>query len=476
MVDLGAMTSNEKSARALAGLGALLLLVGVGIRINNALRFRADLGFDAVGNLQYLQHLQSTWALPSPEALWSSAHPPFFYYCAASIWRGLSAAGLEALVLPVLALAISAVGLLVVAAIVYWLRRADPDDGLRSLLAVGLILFLPVHLYMSPMIGEEMVHGALVAWVLVLAARSLPELPGPGEAAWIGGLCGLALLTKLSGGLIAAAVVLTWLLVGARTHRWVPALSRIALMGGMAALVGGWFYAYTWAAHGYFYAQDLAIHQEIFTFPPGERGILDYLRVPLATWTDPQLLNPDLLGSVWGSTYTTIFFDGHRHFLPNSPGASRMGTAILLLALVPTAAFFVGLARGMRRAIAEPGGVDSLLVALVALSLVGYAAFTWGNPWFVTLKGSYLLGLCVPFALYTSEVLAGWLRGTGMGAKSVAVAMGLLALLIALSFTLGPVFNKRDRGVHKETQAAAVQMPDPAEVPREKRSLLRVPS
>jgi len=63
-----------------------------------------------------------------------------------------------------------------------------------------------------------------------------------------------------------------------------------------------------------------------------------------------------------------------------------------------------------------------------------------------------------------------------MGAKSVAVAMGLLALLIALSFTLGPVFNKRDRGVHKEIQAAAVQMPDPAEVPREKRSLLRVPS
>lgn len=450
------MTSNEKSARALAGLGALLLLVGVGIRISNALRFRADLGFDALGNLQYLQHLQSTWALPSPEALWSSAHPPFFYYCAALIWRGLAAVGLEGLVLPVLALSISAVGLLVIAAIVSWMRRANPDDRLRWFLAVCLILFLPVHLYMSPMIGEEMVHAALVAWVLVLAARSMPDLPGPGEAAWIGGLCGLALLTKLSGGLVAAAVVFTWLLAGARTHRWAPALSRIALMGGVMALVGGWFYAYTWASYGYLYAQDLAIHQEIFTLPPGERGIADYLRIPLATWTDPQLLNPDLLGSVWGSTYATIFFDGHRHFLPNSPGASRMGTAILVLALVPTAAFLVGLARGIRRAIAEPGGRDCLLVAMVAFSLAGYVVFTWGNPWFVTLKGSYLLGLCVPFALYTSEVLVGWLRGHGGGAKWVATALGALVLLIALTFTLGPVFDKRDRGVHKETQAALV--------------------
>ena len=470
------MTSNEKSARALAGLGGLLLLAGIGIRISNALRFRADLGFDALGNLQYLQHLQSTWALPSPEALWSSAHPPFFYYCAALIWRGLTAVGLESLVLPVLALSISAVGLLVIAAIANWMRRADPDDGLRWLLAVGLILFLPVHLYMSPMIGEEMVHAALVAWVLVLAARSMPDLPGPGEAAWIGGLCGLALLTKLSGGLVAAAVVFAWLLAGARTGRLATALSRVALMGGMTALVGGWFYAYTWASHGYLYAQDLAIHQEIFTLPPGERGILDYLRVPLATWTDPQLLNPDLLGSVWGSTYATIFFDGHRHFLPNSPGVSRMGTAILVLALVPTAAFLVGLARGMRRAIAEPGGRDSLLIAMVVFSLAGYAVFTWGNPWFVTLKGSYLLGLCVPFALYTSEVLAGWLRGPGAGAKWVAAAMGVLALLVALTFTLGPVFNKRDRGIHKETQAAVALPPDLAQPLRVRGPVAGAPS
>ena len=191
-------------------------------------------------------------------------------------------------------------------------------------------------------------------------------------------------------------------------------------------------------------------------FPPGERGVLDYFRLPLATFTDPQLLNPDLLRSVWGSTYATVFFDGHRHFLPNSVGASRMGTFILVLALLPTAAFFVALCRGGRRALAQPGGLDTLLVAMVALSLAGYAAFTWANPWFVALKGSYVLGLSLPFAVYTSEVLVAWVRRPGPAGKLVTLALGGLVIGVVASFTIGPVFDKQDRGVRKQRQLAPV--------------------
>jgi hypothetical protein len=219
-------------------------------------------------------------------------------------------------------------------------------------------------------------------------------------------------------------------------------------------LVGGWFYGYNWLSYGYLYPQDLIIHQKMFEFPPGTRGVLDYVRFPLATFSDPQLLNPDLLRSVWGSTYATIFFDGHRHFLPNSAGATRMGTLILVLALVPTAAFLVGLFRALRRAVAQPGGRDTLLLTMVALTLAGYVIFTWGNPWFVTLKGSYLLGLSLPFAVYASEVLVGWIRQPGPAGKFVASALCALVILVAASFTIGPVFDKQDRGVRKERQSA----------------------
>ena len=55
-----------------------------------------------------------------------------------------------------------------------------------------------------------------------------------------------------------------------------------------------------------------------------------------ATWTDPQALNPDLLRSVWGTAYASLWFDGHRSFLPvEGDAVRRLGTVTLLLALLP---------------------------------------------------------------------------------------------------------------------------------------------
>ncbi len=447
------MTASEIPARALGWLGGLLLLTGIGMRINNALRFRAELGFDAAGNLQYLEYLQSSWALPSPESMWSASHPPFFYYSAAGLWRGLRSVGLENQLLPVLALILSALGLWVVFLVVTVVRRLDPQDGLRVVVAASLILFLPVHLYMSPMIGEEVLLSLLVSGVLWVAIRPMPQAPSPGEAALIGLLCGLAVLTKLSGLLVGGAVVLTWTWAAVHRGEVRTYLARAALMGVLMLLVGGWFYLHNWYLYGYLYPQDLVIHQSMFSLPPGERSLIDYLRIPLATWTDPQLLNPDLLRSVWGSTYATVFFDGHRHFLPNSVAASRLGGVILALALVPTAAFFVGFVGGLRRALAEPGGRDTLLVLMVVITLAGYATFTWGNPWFVTLKGSYLLVLCLPFAVYASEVLVRWARLPGGRGRAVAACLLVGVVLVVAGFTFGTVFDKRDRGVRKERQS-----------------------
>ena len=62
-------------------------------------------------------------------------------------------------------------------------------------------------------------------------------------------------------------------------------------------------------------------------------------------------------------------------------------------ALLPTWAFAVGLWRGARRAWADPVGPDTPLLLLTALTLAGYVAFTFGNPWFAAVKASYLLGL-----------------------------------------------------------------------------------
>ena len=200
--------------------------------------------------------------------------------------------------------------------------------------------------------------------------------------------------------------------------------------------VGGWFYARNLVEYGYLYPYDLPVHAEMHLQEPGERSVLDYVYVPLSTFTDSVSLGPDLLHSVWGGTYVTLWFDGHRHFLPpKGPRVQRMGTVVLLLALLPTLAFLIGVGSGIRRTVSRSGEPDLPLLLLVGVTLAGYVLFTWRNPWFSTVKGTYLLGAMLPFAFYASETLARWTAGRGVRSVATWTALAALAILVTLAFT-----------------------------------------
>jgi hypothetical protein len=211
----------------------------------------------------------------------------------------------------------------------------------------------------------------------------------------------------------------------------------------VVGLTGGWFYLRNRYLYGYFQPQSLPIHERMFDLPPGERGIRDYLVVPLATFTDPQLRNADLLRSVWGSTYATAWFDGHRYFLPrDDPGVTRLGTTTLVLALLPTLAFVVGLVRAAVRTARDAAAPELPLVASVPVLLAAYVYFTWRNPYFAVVKGTTLLALALPFAHFASGTLAGWTRRGGAVGGLVWAALAALAACVVAGSTFGLVFEK----------------------------------
>jgi hypothetical protein len=258
----------------------------------------------------------------------------------------------------------------------------------------------------------------------------------------LGAVAGLALLTKLSAAMLVLAATLA-LLAEAPRRGPARALRSAACFAVAAGLVGGWFYLRNLAVHGYLYPHGLSSHAIMFEMPPGERGLGDYLRVPLAAFGPAQASDPALLDSVWGGTHASLWFDPHRHFLPKRAAGLALAAHLLLVtALVPTLAFAAGVVRGARRAVAEASTPDRLLVGLVALLLVGYVAFTFRNPWFVTVKGSFLLGLATPFAIYTSEVLDGWLSGNRLRAAAVGSALAVLFATSLVTFTYQGVFEK----------------------------------
>jgi hypothetical protein len=397
----------------------------VAVRIHNALAYPPEWGFDGMFNWEYIEALRRSWHLPAPDAGWSTSDPPLYFALAALCMRWVNAPALVPWLNTLLGLGIAALAWRLV-------RRIAPADPERALAAAALVLYLPAHLQMSAMVNEEMLASFFIALALVLAAdparRSESSRAGWRRALGVGVSAGLALLSKLSGALATPACALAFARDWRRSR---GALARAACVCVVAALVGGWFFARNRIVYGYFQPHGLPAHRLMFSMPPGERAFADYLRVPLATFTDPQVLNPDLLRSVWGTTYASSWFDAHRYFLPtHSDGVRRLGTATLLLALVPTAAFVAGALRGARRWRRGDGDADAPLLALTALTLAGYAAYAWSNPWFAVLKGSSLLGLCVPYGFYASETLCAWMRRGRAQAAVLGIALALLALCV----------------------------------------------
>ena len=421
-------------------LAAVAIAIGVLLRVHNAIHYRMVMGFDASPNWQYIKMLLDSWALPAPDAGWSTAHPPLFYYLSAAVTRAIGEPGRSSSVIT-LRLLSTAIGLIPIGLVFHLLRRLEPQNLQRALLAGALILFLPVHIYLSAMLSEEILTMTLISIVLVGVALDTSEAHESRHplrlATWLGLAAGLAFLTKLTGVLVIIAAAGAYLLAGWRRNGVIEAMPKVAVLVGVASLVGGWFYVHSLVSYGYLYPHGLSTHEIMFEMPPGDRQILDYFRLPLATIADPQILNPDLLRSIWGGTWVTMWFDGHRHFLPTeSSDVTRAGRAIIALSIVPMSAFAIGLRRGVLRAWASWRGPDTILVGIVALTLAGFVLFTWKNPWFAVVKASFMLGLCIPFAFYTSEVLDEWLTASRARAIPVACALVLLVLLVTVTFTI----------------------------------------
>ncbi len=426
---------------------AALLAFGAAHRAWNLFHYPVDMGFDAPGNWEYVELLMANWRLPAPEVGWSTGHPPFFYALVAAIGTLLGDTEKDAIARTGVALC-SLLGLASIAVVARYVRSVAPGGGRTGLLAAALLLFLPVHVYMSAMLSEEILVTAIVTVALVGLASELGRPEGErsewARPALLGLLAGIGLLTKLSAAMPIAAGATVLLAEGPR-RGWSRALRSTLAFAGAAMLTGGWFYLRNLALYGYLYPYGLPLHTVMFEMPPGSRTLLDYVHVPLSSFGAATATDASLLHSVWGSTWVTIWFDSHRHFLPQrAPGLEMAARVLLVLGLLPAAAFVVGIARGARRAVFAASGPDRLLVGTTVLLVAGFVAFTWRNPWFSTVKGSFLLGLSAPYAIYASGTLHDWMRRGPRHALAIGVALAILFAASTATFSYQAIFWKTE--------------------------------
>ena len=107
--------------------------------------------------------------------------------------------------------------------------------------------------------------------------------------------------------------------------------------------------------------------------------------------------------SVWGLTYASLWYDAFTHRVPlrfHRDGVWA-GPVLTLLGLVPTGVMLLGFGAGLVALVRQRGrSPDAPIVVMAVIGLGAVTVITWFAPALVAVKGSYLLSLILPAAVF----------------------------------------------------------------------------
>jgi len=407
-----------------------MVAIAVLMRVNNGVRYPALHGYDGFGHVTYIWYLLKNHQVPLAHEGWEHFHPPLYYGICAAIWSLLRWLEPER-VLQVLSLTFSLLGL--AAAWVSWAiaRMYFPDRGLAQVAAPAFVLFLPVHIYTAPMIGNEGLNTILCSVALLLLLRTL-QTERVHFAAALGVTLGLGMLTKATTLVYVGACAGVLALSALRSGRTRRAFLNLSVVGGLVLVIAGWFYARSAWTYGTPFQMG---RQYLFNrlvenrLPMGRRNLWAYLSFDPSIFGNPMFMAGPVLDSVWTGAFANTWYDSlGSWFLPAT--TRGIGRVILALAVVPTALVLLGMATALWRL--RRGGWNDVLVSMLTAAcaiLAMFVVFTFGNRLFAAVKASYMMPGIVPFSFFFA---LGLVTVVGWGRVAAALVLADLAALVAI--------------------------------------------
>lgn len=441
-------------ARARAALAVLLGLALVQ-RLWNAWGVPPLTGYDSPGHAGYMLTILEEARLPHPWAGWSTFHPPLYYLLGSAVWALLEPLGPRTLVAGIRSIGALA-GIFAGFAAFRILAGLGTAPAI-ALAATALVLFVPVAQISAVMIGNEALAAGMVAAALLPLVR-LQRDPADLRVAALAGLAfGAALWVKYTAVFLAGAVAAVF----ARSLGDRRALAAAAACVVVTAAVAAPVYVRNQVVAGTPIPltrnrEPMKSAEEAMTIR--ERRLGDFFWIPPGALLRPSLYHePGKIGSyynrnesmtsVWGMTYASLWFDpfGHRTVVRDHRDGVWHGPALTLLGLLPTLAVLAGFVLCWLDVIRSRGCAPTTpVVGLASAGLAAFIAIAIGAPSPAALKGSYLLGLAVPAAVFYARAageLPAWPRRALLGVSGLAVAAS------ALVFTTGVLYPAQSMGV-----------------------------
>jgi len=449
------------SRRMFLVVASVMVAVAAAVRIQNAFTFPSIRGYDGFGHFTYVWYMSETWSVPRSTSGWSFFHPPLYYVLMAALWTALRGVdpflrlSLGSLLMGFLSLTHAAVSYAIV-------RRYFPGERLIHLLAPGLMLFLPVHLYSAPFLSNEGLGAVLcsVALVVLLQVLARPSLT---RSVALGLCLGLAMLTKFSGVAVVMGAFGALALQALVRHRLAAGLRTLAVVATVMLAVCGWYYARNVSLYGtpFKLSRDEFMVRHVENYQTkGTRGLLEYVLfdpvifrrpqwprgLPLAGEVPPTVVRSAIRESVWTGIYANAWFDGQGGWiLPpviESELSRRAGQVLLCLGVVPTLVVILGIATAVTTL--RRRGWDDTLAAMLLTFAVMVAIFVHGTrviTMHAAIKATYFMPVTVVFSFWFALGLRRLADTNRRWLCYVAAESAVLAVVSCAVFTQGLLFK-----------------------------------
>lgn len=183
--------------------------VGVVFRLGLFRGFNPRMGYDTNAHTGYMAYLAEHGAIPPIDLVWTANHPPLYYALCAGLHHLGAWPHFEVGRLQVLSVAFAIARLTVL----WWGLRQVLPSGVGRTAALLLAAVLPCAVHGDGMITNETLNGLVGTLVITIAFKTFAGLQSDDRPRWrwslaLGVTLLLALLTKISGLLVAAAVAM----------------------------------------------------------------------------------------------------------------------------------------------------------------------------------------------------------------------------------------------------------------------------
>lgn len=454
------------SQRTFVVIGSIMVAVAAAVRINNGLTYHPLQGYDAFGHFTYVWYLAETGRVPLATQGWSFFHPPLYYLAMLPFWKGLPSVD------PMMRLHIGMVFMALLnlthAGVAYLIvRRCFPGERLIHLLAVGLMLFIPVHLYGSAFLGNEGL-GAVFCSLSILTLLATLARPSAARGAVLGLCLGLGMLTKFTALPIIVGGLAALGLQSLRRRTFGIGLRTVSACVLVILAVSGWYFARNISLYGnpFKLSRDEFMVQRVEHFQTkGNRTLLEYITFdPLILWEPQFPRGLPLAGevpkdakrgpireSVWTGMYANSWFDGFGNWvlpaIDRNGGTRFAGRLLLSLGLVPTLIILFGMVTGATRSVRREW--DDTIVAMLLITGAMVATFVQGTrvaPLHAAIKATYFMPITVVFSFWFALGLKVLSDRKRRCVSLVAFEGAVLAVAAVLVFTRGLIFETNHRG------------------------------